>query len=362
MSMKKQLLDPLGTMCKIIALNFREKNTKISIQDHVLTLQDPTTYQWAIRFINGDGKENVGELYYAVIRIIKWYLVCNDEHKSLLINKHNQTSLSNLDEKNSCDKYHNKINDDDINYGNDMSNILTDNYDNEHINNHNEHDYNGHNHSEHDQNIINKNNNKIKQKDIEHEYSDQISCCSNHSIPTTKMSEIDENIFHNISEGKNSEKLIDNLNSVSIANSEEFRLMVIYLCNALRKLQETYEYGNVVLALQFYINILEDALKGEFDETKLPKYIIDRENEYNNLLDYNKIKNFWTIENLKKIHKYYDKCFNVKNKISKENGKFKDVDNKIREVEIEGYLKSVDSILNAIDDDFQELVHNNYRG
>ena len=75
MSSKKQLLDPLGTMCKIILLNFTELNTKISIQNHVLTLHRPYNYQFIIRMMNGDGRENISELFYVIIRIIKWYMV-----------------------------------------------------------------------------------------------------------------------------------------------------------------------------------------------------------------------------------------------------------------------------------------------
>ena len=63
----KQLLDPLGTMCKIVALNFNDMNTKISIHDHILTLQEPNKLQAIYRYINGDGRENTSELYFALL-------------------------------------------------------------------------------------------------------------------------------------------------------------------------------------------------------------------------------------------------------------------------------------------------------
>ena len=64
MSVKKQLLDPLGTLCKLISLSFSEINTKISIQNHVLSIQKPYNYQFVLRMINGDGRENISELFY----------------------------------------------------------------------------------------------------------------------------------------------------------------------------------------------------------------------------------------------------------------------------------------------------------
>ena len=72
--MKKQLLDPLGTLCKLAALNFSELHTKISIHDHILSLHKPDNYQSVVRLLNGDSKENVSELFYAIMRVVKWYL------------------------------------------------------------------------------------------------------------------------------------------------------------------------------------------------------------------------------------------------------------------------------------------------
>ena len=48
MSVKKQLLDPLGSLCKIVALNFNEINTKISIHKHSIQLDPPNNYQFVL--------------------------------------------------------------------------------------------------------------------------------------------------------------------------------------------------------------------------------------------------------------------------------------------------------------------------
>jgi hypothetical protein len=234
MSVKKQLLDPLGTMCKIISLNFSEINTKISIHNHVLTLQRPYNYQFIVRMLNGDGRENISEIFYVVIRIIKWYLIYEEQ-----------------------ENFNNESDDPDTSW-----------------------------------------------------------------------------------------KLI--------SRSEEIRRIIKYACNALRKLQETYEYGNVILGIQFYINLLEDAINGTYDDNKLPKYIIDKEREYQNLIDYDKMRNFWDYKKLKRICELYDSCFHVYNDSELPvNEKF---------ALIGGYLKSINTILDLTDADFQKLIQNSNKG
>ena len=257
MSLKKQLLDPLGTLCKIVALNFSEIHTKISIHDHVLSLHKPDNYQSIIRMINGDSKENVSELFYAIMRIIKWYLNKPQELEEI---------------KSSEDS---------------------------------------------DQEYNFKNNNKNN-----------------------------DNNDHN---DKN-----DNENWVSIADSNEIKRLVKHACNALRKLQETYEYGNVILAVQFYINILEDAISGNFNDKKLPKYITRKEKEFENLLDYDKLKNFWDFKKLKRICDLYDSVFSV----------FEDEEMPLAEKSalVDGYTRSINSILKLTDADFQKLIQNSSKG
>jgi len=227
MSVKKQLLDPLGTLCKLVALNFSEIHTKISIQNHILSIQKPFNYQFVLRMINGDGRENISELFYIMVRVIKWYL-----------------------------------------YGDDPT------------------------------------------------YSDE--------------------------------------NWAMISKSDELKRLIKYVCNALRKLQETYEYGNVILSIQFYINILEDAINGTYNDNKLPKYIIEKEKEYESLIDYSKLKNFWDYKKLKRICDLYDHCFNVYN----------DEGMLIAEKEalLNGYLKSIHAVLDIADNDFQKLLLNSNRG
>jgi len=240
MSVKKQLLDPLGSLCKLVSLNFNEINTKLRIHNHILSIDKPYSYQWVMRTYGRDGKENISELFYVIVRVIKWYLV-----------------------------------------------------DNNHINNENDND--------------NDNNNND-----------------------------------------------NNTNWVNIHNSSEIKRLVRYVCNALRKLQNTYEYGNVILSIQFYINIMEDAIDGNYNDNKLPAFILDKEQEYENLLDYDKLKNFWSYDKLRRICELFDECFKVYNA--------EDMMMAEKEALINGYLQSINSILELTDVDFQKLIQNSTKG
>ena len=79
MNTKKQLLDPIGSVCKLITLNFTGLNTKLSIHDHILIIDKPFALQYVSRRIFGDGIDNIGCLYTIITQFIEWYLV----HKNI---------------------------------------------------------------------------------------------------------------------------------------------------------------------------------------------------------------------------------------------------------------------------------------
>jgi hypothetical protein len=257
MSVKKQLLDPLGTMCKLVGLNFAKLNTKISIHDHVLTLDEPADTQFILRWINNDGKENISELYYVIIRIIRWYII--DQ------------------------------------YNNDNNNVSS------------------------DKDTINEN-----------EYEELVY--------QKQLTDLNSN----------------SSNTIKIGNSDELRKMLKYLCFSFEKLQKTYEFGNVILSLQFLINLINDALDGNFNENRLPSYILEKEKEYSNLLDYNKMKSVWRLKTLITITELYDNCFRVCEDT--------DMHEKTKEALIHGYLSSVNATLTITDNEFKILVSNSKKG
>jgi hypothetical protein len=265
MSKRKQLLDPIGTMCKLIGLNFSETNTKISIHEHILTLQRPNNYQFLIRIYNGDGRENISELYYAVVRLVQWYLM--PETQETIVTK------------------------------------------------------------------------KINSQRSRHSRTSQTS---HNSTETENGSDDDEATVKYV-------EINVEANAIAISRSEELRKMVQFLCHSLRKLQETYAYGNVVFALQFYINILEAGLSGTYDDSMLPTYLTTGESSNTNFLDYQKIRNIWDVDRLRKVCELYDRCFS--SEISDESGPI-----------IDGYLRSIDAVLVSTDHEFQQLIKNSNEG
>lgn len=243
----RQLLDPLATMCKLVALHFLELNTKISINNHTLFLQEPNQMQPVLRFLYRDSRENMAELYHAIIRLVQWYLV--PEFNT----------------------------------------------------------------------VLKPNSKTIHESLIDLELPEEI-----------------------------------NLEVTAISQSKKFRKLVQYLCKALKKLQDTYTNGNVILALQFYINILEDGLKGIYKDNKLPGVFIKKELDEDNFLDYKKIKNLWTAKKIDRVCEMYDNCFAVQDDES--------MSVKDKQAFIEGYLRSIQSILDSTDGEFQKLIENSNRG
>jgi hypothetical protein len=72
---KRQLLDPIGTMCHIVSLAFKPLNTKIGISNHAVIIQESNRLQWFERYWYGDNRENISLLYNIVVRIIEWYII-----------------------------------------------------------------------------------------------------------------------------------------------------------------------------------------------------------------------------------------------------------------------------------------------
>lgn len=71
---KNVILDPLSTLIKLSLLKFSPINTKISIGDNIVTILDPGILQGPYRFINGDGREDLHNLYIPIIKSLEWFI------------------------------------------------------------------------------------------------------------------------------------------------------------------------------------------------------------------------------------------------------------------------------------------------
>lgn len=71
---KSHLLDPLNMIFKLALLNICEPGTRLSITNHVVSLDFPTYSQAAIRLYRGDGKNDLYLLLKSVVKIVEWYI------------------------------------------------------------------------------------------------------------------------------------------------------------------------------------------------------------------------------------------------------------------------------------------------
>lgn len=287
--MNIELLDPLCTMVKLIQLNFYD-NTKLSIHEHIVTLQPKTQYQFITRYLHGDSRNNIGNLYYVIIRLIKWFIVESSEN---IIGSNNDNILNDQFEKNSDDL------------------IESD-------------------------------------EDVKHDDTTKSS-----SIKSTDSGNfIDKYLAKK--QDKPSNNKFNQTNQQIISNNHKFRKLAEYFIAALKKLQLTYKEGLVVLSLQFYINCITSALNGTFVDDLIPSTLNDGEYEPTNLLDYNKIKNFWDVKDIEYIHGLYEDCFLLQADQSLT------ADAKL--TCITGKIKKIDSILQMNEGKFKALIENNNKG
>ncbi len=70
---KNMIIDPMSCLIKLSILKFCPIGTKISISDNMLSILDPGLLQGAVRFIKGDGREDLHNLYIPLIKSIEWY-------------------------------------------------------------------------------------------------------------------------------------------------------------------------------------------------------------------------------------------------------------------------------------------------
>lgn len=124
---------------------------------------------------------------------------------------------------------------------------------------------------------------------------------------------------------------------------DEVKKMMHYMCIGLMKLQDTYKTGNVVLALQFYINLLRDSLNGVFTLDRLPACILEDLDIDTGMK--NKIIGMWNYNRLHIVGDLYDNCFA---ELKKNQNKRNDI--------IDGYLLSIDSILSVYEKDFKNQL------
>lgn len=70
---KNIILEPISCIVKLILLNYKESGTKISISENSIDFYEPSQYQGILRNLNGDGREDLHNIYNPILKYIEWY-------------------------------------------------------------------------------------------------------------------------------------------------------------------------------------------------------------------------------------------------------------------------------------------------
>jgi len=70
---KKIILEPISCIVKLILLNYKVEGTKISIHNNSIDFYEPSHFQGFLRNINGDGREDLHNIYNPILKSIEWY-------------------------------------------------------------------------------------------------------------------------------------------------------------------------------------------------------------------------------------------------------------------------------------------------
>ena len=70
---KNLILEPLCCILKLILLQFKEKNTKISVSDNSITFNEPSYGQGLVRSFYGDCREDLHNIYHPLLKAVEWY-------------------------------------------------------------------------------------------------------------------------------------------------------------------------------------------------------------------------------------------------------------------------------------------------
>lgn len=76
---KNIILDPITCMIKLSILNFYPVGTKLVVYNNSITFTEPNILQGIIRYIKGDGREDLHNLYNPITKSIEWYWNSNDK-------------------------------------------------------------------------------------------------------------------------------------------------------------------------------------------------------------------------------------------------------------------------------------------
>lgn len=81
---RDSILDPLTCIIRLGILEFKPIGTKISLNNNKIKYNDPSVIQGALRWSNGDNREDLHNLFNPLKKAVLWYDVNNSEIKNII--------------------------------------------------------------------------------------------------------------------------------------------------------------------------------------------------------------------------------------------------------------------------------------
>ena len=70
---KNIILEPISCIIKLILLDYKKEGTKISISNNSIDYYEPSQFQGILRNLNGDGREDLHNIYNPILKAVEWY-------------------------------------------------------------------------------------------------------------------------------------------------------------------------------------------------------------------------------------------------------------------------------------------------
>ena len=79
---KNTIIDPFSCLLKLSMLKYLDKGTKISVHQNRICFNSPTMIQGVVRFIYGDGREDLHNIFQPIQKCVEWFW--NDKNEDML--------------------------------------------------------------------------------------------------------------------------------------------------------------------------------------------------------------------------------------------------------------------------------------
>ena len=82
---KNSIIEPLICLVRLAIIEFKPLGTKISIFDNRITYNEPNILQGAVRWSNGDTRDDLHNIYLPITKASEWYSLDNEDIKNILL-------------------------------------------------------------------------------------------------------------------------------------------------------------------------------------------------------------------------------------------------------------------------------------